>query len=121
MNGARMAGTVYVAMSADLVHPGHINILRRAAELGEVTVGLLTDRAIAAYKRLPYLTFEQRKTVVENLVFVRRIVPQTTLDYTENLRALRPDYVVHGDDWWKSPIPAVSPPPGFTSSSSASG
>ena len=91
--------SVYVGMSADLIHPGHINILKRAAELGDITVGLLTDAAIASYKRLPHMTFEQRKTVVENLKGVVRVVPQVTLDYVPNLRDLKPDYVVHGDDW----------------------
>jgi len=91
--------TVYVAMSADLVHPGHLNIIRRACELGEVTVGLLTDSAIASYKRLPLMTFEQRRQVVESLKGVERVVAQETLDYVPNLRLYKPDYVVHGDDW----------------------
>jgi phosphoenolpyruvate phosphomutase len=86
-------------MSADLVHPGHLNIIKRASALGEVTIGLLTDAAIASYKRLPYMSFEQRKEVVENLKGVDRVVPQETLDYVANLRLYRPDYVVHGDDW----------------------
>ncbi|WP_052664286.1 phosphoenolpyruvate mutase [Nitriliruptor alkaliphilus] len=90
---------VYVGMSADLIHPGHINILQRAAELGEVTVGLLTDAAIASYKRLPHMTFEQRMGVVANLKQVSEVVPQETLDYVPNLEKLKPDYVVHGDDW----------------------
>ncbi len=93
------APSVYVGMSADLIHPGHINILERAGELGEVTVGLLTDGAIASYKRLPHMTYEQRKAVVESLRPVSRVVPQETLDYVPNLRELEPDYVVHGDDW----------------------
>lgn len=91
--------TVYVGMSADLVHPGHLNVIKRAAELGEVTVGLLTDEAIASYKRLPYMNFEQRREVIENIKGVSRVVPQTTLDYVPNLRKLKPDYAVHGDDW----------------------
>jgi len=90
---------VYVGMSADIIHPGHLNIIRVAAELGEVTIGLLTDAAIASYKRLPYLSFEQRKLIVENLVGVKRVIPQDALDYVPNLRKLKPDYVVHGDDW----------------------
>jgi phosphoenolpyruvate phosphomutase / 2-hydroxyethylphosphonate cytidylyltransferase len=90
---------VYVGMSADLVHPGHLNIIARARELGEVTIGLLTDAAIASYKRLPYMTYEQRRIVVENIQGVARVVPQETLDYEPNLRTYRPDYVVHGDDW----------------------
>jgi len=90
---------VYVGMSADIIHPGHLNVIRRAAELGKVTVGVLTDSAIASYKRLPYMTFEQRKEVVASLKGVDRIVPQEQLDYVPNLLKYRPDYVVHGDDW----------------------
>ena len=91
--------TVYVGMSADMIHPGHLNIIHEAVKLGSVTVGVLTDAAIASYKRLPYLTYEQRAEIVSNLKGVDRVVPQTTLDYVPNLRALKPDYVVHGDDW----------------------
>jgi phosphoenolpyruvate phosphomutase / 2-hydroxyethylphosphonate cytidylyltransferase len=91
--------TVYVGMSADLVHPGHLNIIARARELGEVTVGLLTDAAIASYKRLPHMAYDQRKVVIENIQGVARVVPQETLDYEPNLRKYRPAFVVHGDDW----------------------
>jgi len=90
---------VYVGMSADLLHPGHINILKKASELGEVVVGVLTDKAIASYKRLPFMSFEQRKEVVENIKGVSKVVPQETLDYTDNLNLIKPDIVVHGDDW----------------------
>ena len=86
-------------MSADLIHPGHINILEHAAKLGDVTIGLLTDAAIASYKRLPHMTYEQRERVVENLKGVVKVVRQETLDYVPNLESLQPDYVVHGDDW----------------------
>ena len=91
--------TVYVAMSGDLLHPGHINIVQEAAKLGSVTVGLLTDEAISAYKRLPYLKYDQRKTVIENLRGVDEVITQDTWDYRPNLKKLKPDYVVHGDDW----------------------
>ena len=91
--------TVYVGMSADLIHPGHLNIIKTAAELGEVTVGLLTDEAIASYKRLPFMAFEQRKQVTEAIKGVSRVVSQETLDYVPNLKRYRPHYVVHGDDW----------------------
>lgn len=86
-------------MSADLVHPGHLNIIKTAMQYGEVTIGLLTDEAIASYKRIPYMSFEQRKEVVENIKGVTHVVAQTTLDYVPNLRELQPDFVVHGDDW----------------------
>lgn len=95
--------TVYVGMSADFLHHGHLNILKTAAELGEVTVGLLTDEAIASYKRLPFLTWEERKAVVENIKGVSKVIPQSTLDYRPNLIALKPDYVVHGSDWRTGP------------------
>lgn len=91
--------SVYVGMSADLIHPGHLNILKRASELGEVTVGLLTDKAISSYKRVPYMNFEQRCEVIQSLKGVKTVIPQETLDYVANLTALRPDFVVHGDDW----------------------
>ena len=94
-----MAKSVYVAMSADIIHPGHLNIVREAARLGDVTVGVLTDAAIASYKRLPYMNYEQRAAVVAALKGVARVVPQETLDYIPNLKRLRPDFVVHGTDW----------------------
>ena len=90
---------VYIGMSADLIHPGHLNIINTGKKLGRVVIGLLTDKAIAGYKRVPYLSFEQRKIIVENISGVSEVVSQDTLDYTHNLRSLRPDYVVHGDDW----------------------
>lgn len=94
-----MRKKVYVGMSADLIHPGHLNIINEASKLGEVTIGLLTDQAIASYKRLPYLEFEQRKQIVESIKGVDFVVAQETLDYTSNLLNIKPDYVVHGDDW----------------------
>jgi phosphoenolpyruvate phosphomutase / 2-hydroxyethylphosphonate cytidylyltransferase len=89
----------YVGMSADLVHIGHLNVLKTAADYGEVVVGLLTDTAIASYKRIPYMEYEQRKQIVESIKGVSRVIPQETLDYVPNLRKLKPTYVVHGDDW----------------------
>ena len=91
--------TVYVGMSADIIHPGHLNIIHEAQKLGKVIVGVLTDEAIASYKRLPYLTYEQRVCVVENLKGVDEVISQTTLDYVPNIMRVKPDYVVHGDDW----------------------
>ncbi|MDC1325992.1 phosphoenolpyruvate mutase [Gammaproteobacteria bacterium] len=94
-----MKKTVYVGMSADLIHPGHINIINEASKYGDVVVGLLTDEAIGSYKRVPFLTYSQREIIIKNLRDVIQVVPQETLDYTDNLRKLKPNYVVHGDDW----------------------
>lgn len=86
-------------MSADVLHNGHINIINKGSEYGDVVIGLLTDEAIASYKRLPLLSYEERKVIFENIKGVTKIVPQNSLDYTENLEMLKPDYVIHGDDW----------------------
>ena len=91
--------TVYVGMCADLLHEGHLNVLRQARDLGSVTVGILTDEAVASYKRVPTQNFAARCTIVESLRFVEKTVPQSTLSYIDNLKMLKPDYVVHGDDW----------------------
>ncbi len=90
---------VYIAMSTDVLHEGHINIIKKGRELGEVTIGLLSDEAIATYKRLPVLDYESRKEIFENIKGVSRVVKQDTLDYTNNLRTYKPDIVLHGDDW----------------------
>ena len=90
---------VYVAMSADILHIGHLNLLKEASKYGDVTVGVLTDKAIASYKRLPFLPYETRSKTVESIKGVQNVISQDTLDYTENLLKLKPDYVVHGDDW----------------------
>jgi len=98
-----MTKTVYLGMSADLIHPGHINIINVAREYGDVVVGLLTDKAIASYKRLPSLSYEHRKVIIENVKGVTKVIPQETLDYVPNLEMIRPDFVVHGDDWKTGP------------------
>ena len=94
-----MGKIAYVAMSADLVHPGHINVIQEASKFGDVYIGLLTDKAIASYKRVPFMSWEQRAEVIGALSLVKRVVRQSTLDYVPNLRKFKPDYVVHGDDW----------------------
>ena len=90
---------VYIGMSADLIHQGHLNIIKKGQKLGKIIIGLLTDEAIASYKRLPLIAFDERKLIVENLKGVEKVVPQTTLDYVPNLKEIKPDYVIHGDDW----------------------
>jgi len=91
--------TVYVCMAGDFIHHGHINLIEKARELGEITVGLMTDAAIANYKRLPVMTYEERKRVIASIQGIKTVVPQETIDFTPNLRKLKPEYVVHGDDW----------------------
>ena len=90
---------VYVGLSADIMHEGHINILKTSSKFGNITVGLLTDKAIASYKKIPHLSYKQREIILKNIKFVSKVIPQKTLDYTYNLNLIKPDFVVHGDDW----------------------
>ncbi len=91
--------TVYMSFSTDVLHSGHIAIIKKTAKLGKLIVGVLSDEAVASYKRMPLLPFDERKTLFENIAGVYRVVEQKTLSYRENLENYRPDYVVHGDDW----------------------
>lgn len=94
-----MAKTVYLGITGDIIHPGIINIINEGAKLGDLTVGLLTDSAIVSHKRLPYLTYDQRKQVVENIKGVAKVVPQEDWSYVPNLKKYKPDFMIHGDDW----------------------
>ena len=96
-----MKKRVYLAMAADIIHPGHIFIINKASRLGEVIIGVLTDRAIASYKRVPFMPFKDRILLVSSLKNVSKTIKQSSLDYTKNLIYLKPDFVVHGDDWKK--------------------
>ena len=90
---------VYVAMAVDVIHEGHINILKIASTYGEVIVGLLTDKAIASYKSIPHQDYKRRKIIIQNIKYVKKVIPQNTLDYVPNLNIIKPKFVVHGDDW----------------------
>jgi phosphoenolpyruvate phosphomutase len=91
--------TVYMSFSTDLFHGGHMAILKKAAYLGELTVGVLSDTAVASYRRFPLIPFEERKELLSNIQGVHRVVEQKELSYRKNLLDLKPDYVVHGDNW----------------------
>lgn len=91
--------TVYMCFSADVLHSGHIAIIKKAKELGELTIGVLSDEAIAGYKRFPMIPFAERVALFENIVGVDKVVEQKELSYVETLKKLKPNYVVHGDDW----------------------
>ncbi len=98
-----MAKKVYLGMIADIMHPGLINIINEGAKYGDVIIGLYTDKAIATHKRLPYLTYEQRETVVRSIHGVSDVVPQDDWSYVPNLVKYKPDYIIHGDDWLEGP------------------
>lgn len=91
--------TVYMCFSTDVIHSGHIEIIRRAEKLGKLVIGVMSDEAVASYKRFPLLPFEERKTMFENIVGVSKVVEQRKMSYKDILETLKPDIVVHGDDW----------------------
>ena len=90
---------VYMCFSTDMIHSGHINIIRKAEKLGDLTIGVLSDEAIASFKRYPLMPFEERKILFENITGVKNVVEQKELSYKSILNELKPDIVVHGDDW----------------------
>lgn len=91
--------TVYMCFSTDILHSGHMELIRRAGRMGKVIVGVLSDEAVASYKRFPLVPFSERKALFENIASVYSVVKQETLSYRENLEKYKPTYVVHGDDW----------------------
>lgn len=91
--------TIYMSFSTDVIHGGHTSIIQKAAELGELIIGMLTDDVVASYRRFPVLKYNERVKILESIKGVSKVIPQKTLSYAENLRMIKPDYVVHGDNW----------------------
>lgn len=96
---SEMKKSVYMCFSTDVIHGGHTTIIQKAAELGDLTIGMLTDEVVASYRRFPVLKYEERVKLLESIKGVSKVVPQETLSYAHNLKILKPDYVVHGDNW----------------------
>ena len=93
--------TIYVPMGADIIHTGHLNIIKKAKKYGEIVIGLFTDSAIAEYKTLPLINYSQRLEIMKHFKGISKIIKQDTWDYSNNLNKLKPNYVIHGDDWKK--------------------
>ena len=90
---------IYIGLSLDIIHHGHINLIKKSCKLGDLTVGLLTDKAITEQKKLPLLDFNNRKKILENIKGIKKIVPQNEWNYSSNILKYKPDIMVHGDDW----------------------
>ncbi len=95
--------TVYLGVSGDFIHHGIINIINEAQKYGTLIIGCLNDKALAEHKRLPYLTYEKRKKILENIKGVDTVIEQSDWDYSVNIKKLKPDYLIHGDDWKSGP------------------
>lgn len=92
---------VYLCMSTDIIQTGHINVIEKAAELGEVTVGVLCDECVAMYEKYPILPLEERMKIIRNIKGVSHVVVQDDIYYDKILKEMKPDIVVHGDNWKK--------------------
>lgn len=93
--------TVYMCFATDIIHSGHIAIMKKAAKLGRLIVGVMTDEAVSGYRRYPIVPFSERKAMFNNIAGVYKVVEQNGLSYKDNLLKYKPDFVVHGDDWTK--------------------
>ena len=89
----------YISLTADTIHHGHIKLLEKAREYGDITIGLMTSSAVADFKRIPILTFDQRKKILMNFKGVKQVIKQETWDYSNYVKKIKPNYLVHGDDW----------------------
>ena len=99
-----MNKTVYLPFAGDIIHHGHINIIEGAAKIGNtIIIGLYTDEVIEKYKRVPIINYDNRKKILENIKNVSRVIKQPNFDYTDILKDIKPDYIIHGDDWKKGP------------------
>ena len=94
-----MKKTVYISLTADSIHHGHMKLFETARKYGDIIIGLLSDKAVAEHKRIPYLNFEQRKKILINFKGVKSVIVQNEWDYSKNIKSLKPDFLVHGDDW----------------------
>ena len=94
-----MKKTVYISLTADSIHHGHMKLFETARKYGDIIIGLLSDKAVAEHKRIPYLNFEQRKKILINFKGVKSVIEQNEWDYSKNIKSLKPDFLVHGDDW----------------------
>ena len=90
---------VYVPLAVDILHSGHLNIIDKAKKYGKVVIGLLSDSAVAEYKTIPFLGYNERYKIVKSLKNVSKIIKQDTWDYSKTINSLKPNYLVHGDDW----------------------
>lgn len=98
---------VYIMMSTDVIHEGHLNLLKRAKELGKVIVGVLSDEAAVQFDRFPTISFEERVNLIKNIDLVDEIVTQQEVSYEIILKEIKPDYVIHGDNWKEGPLANV--------------
>lgn len=97
----------YTCFTTDVIHEGHMNIIKEAAKLGDVVVGVLSDECMIRFDRFPSVSFEERIKLVEAIPEVSKVVVQDMIHYDHVIRDIHPDYIVHGDNWTEGPLRAV--------------
>ena len=102
-----MEKTVYTCFCTDVIHEGHLNIIRQAQKLGEVVVGVLSDQAVIRYNRFFTIDLEERVAMVKRIEGVSRVIVQENILYDDVIRQLHPDYVIHGDNWKTGTLKAI--------------
>ncbi|MCH5155408.1 MAG: phosphoenolpyruvate mutase [Clostridiales bacterium] len=98
---------VYTCFCTDIIHEGHLNIIKEAQKYGDVYIGVLTDEAMIKYNRFPTISFEERVSLVKNLNGIKDVVIQTDIMYNQIVAQLHPDYIIHGDNWKSGPLKAI--------------
>ena len=98
---------VYTCFCTDVIHEGHRNIIREAVKYGELTIGVLSDAAMIRFNRFPTISFEERMQLVKDIPEVSNVVVQDDVMYDKVIEELRPDYVIHGDNWQEGPLKAI--------------
>ena len=98
---------VYTCFCTDVIHEGHRNIIREAGKYGELTIGVLSDAAMIRFNRFPTISFEERMQLVKDIPEVSNVVVQDDVMYDKVIEELRPDYVIHGDNWQEGPLKAI--------------
>ena len=99
--------TVYTCFCTDVIHEGHINILKEAAKYGRVVVGILSDPAMIRFNRFPTVSFDERMRIVQELDIVDEVIVQDDIMYDNIVAQLHPDYIIHGDNWLEGPMKAI--------------
>jgi phosphoenolpyruvate phosphomutase len=94
---------VFISLTAESIHHGHIKLINEGKKYGDIVIGLLTDNAVAKHKRLPLLNFDQRKTIIQNISGVSEVIAQDDWDDSVIIEKIKPEYVIHGDDWLSGP------------------
>lgn len=99
--------TVYILFATDVIHEGHINVVKEAKKYGKVIGGVLCDAAMIRFNRFPTVSFDERVRMVKDIPEVDEVIVQNETLYENTLRKIKPDYVIHGDNWCEGPEKAI--------------